>query len=185
MRKIIVFENVTVDGFMSGPNGEIDWALRDEEITEYTTKGQDSTGEFLFGRVTYQMMASFWPTPAAQAVNATYANILNSSPKYVISTSIEKADWQNTTVISELTSERITQLKEQDGKDILIFGSGTIVDQLTNLGLVDEFQLMVTPIILGKGKPLFKDLKSSVKLTLVEIHQFKNGVVFLQYRPVK
>lgn len=185
MRKIIVFENVTLDGFMAGPNGEIDWAIRDDEVTQYSKEGHDSVDMFLFGRVTYDMMASFWPTPAGQSANPVFAEFLNTSPKIVFSTTLKKADWQNAEVVKELTNEEILKLKQQPGKNMMIFGSGTIVEQLTKLGLIDEYQLMVNPVILGKGKPLFENITDKINLKLVKTKTFKSGIVLLQYQPVK
>ena len=185
MRKILVFENVTLDGFMAGPNGEIDWAIRDDEVTENSRAGQDAIDMFLFGRVTYDMMASFWPTPAGKSANQVFAEVLNNTPKIVFSTTLTKADWHNTEVMKELTTDEILKLKQQPGGNMMLFGSGTIVEQLTNLGLIDEYQLMVNPAILGKGKPLFKDIKGRIKLKLVKTKTFSNGIVLLQYRPDK
>ena len=185
MRKIIVFENVTLDGFMAGPKGELDWAIRDDEVTQYSKEGEASTDMFLFGRVTYEMMASFWPTPAGKSANPVFAGFLNNTPKIVFSTTLQTADWQNTEVSHELNKDGILKLKQQHGKNMMIFGSGTIVEQLTNLGLIDEYQLMVNPVILGKGKPLFKDIKDRINLKLVKTKTFNNGIVLLQYQPDK
>ena len=182
MRKIIVFDNVTLDGFMAGPNGELDWAMRDDEVTQYSKEGQASTDMFLFGRVTYEMMASFWPTPAGKSANPVFAEVLNNSPKIVFSSTLEKADWQNTEVVKELNKDEILKLKQQQGKNMMIFGSGTIVEQLTNLGLIDEYQLMVNPVILGTGRPLFTDIKDRITLKLVKTKTFSNGIVLLQYQ---
>ncbi|HEY6284384.1 MAG TPA: dihydrofolate reductase family protein [Ktedonobacteraceae bacterium] len=182
MRKIIVFDNVTLDGFIAGPNGELDWAIQDDEVTQYSKEGQGSTDMFLFGRVTYDMMASFWPTPAGKSANPVFAEVLNNSSKIVFSSTLEKADWQNTEVVKELTKDELLKLKQQPGKNMMIFGSGTIVNQLTNLGLIDEYQLMVNPVILGKGKPLFKDIKDRMNMKLVKTKTFNNGIVLLQYQ---
>ncbi len=182
MRKIIVFDNVTLDGFMAGPNGELDWAMRDDEVTQYSKEGQASTDMFLFGRVTYEMMASFWPTPAGKSANPVFAEVLNNSPKIVFSSTLEKADWQNTEVVKELNKDEILKLKQQPGKNMMIFGSGTIVEQFTNLGLIDEYQLMVNPVILGTGRPLFTDIKDRITLKLVKTKTFSNGIVLLQYQ---
>jgi dihydrofolate reductase len=184
MRKIIVFENVTLDGFMAGPNGELDWAIHDDEITQDSKEGQASTDLFLFGRVTYDMMASFWPTPAGKSANPVFAEVLNNSPKIVFSTTLKKADWQKTEVINELNKDELLALKQSPGKNMMIFGSGTIVDQFTQLGLIDEYQLLVNPVVLGKGKPLFKDTLDKINLNLVKTKTFNNGVVSLQYQPV-
>lgn len=180
MRKIIVFENVTLDGFMAGPNGEIDWFIQDDEVTQYSQEGQDSIDMFLFGRVTYEMMASFWPTPAGQAANPVWADGLNNTPKIVFSTTLTKAAWQKTEVMKALNKEKILKLKQLPGKNMMIFGSGTIVNQLTKLGLIDEYQLMVNPIVLGKGQPLFKDVEK-VNLELLVARNFKSGNVLLHY----
>ena len=185
MRKIIVFENVTLDGFMAGPNGELDWAIQDDEVTQNSKEGIDSIDTFLFGRVTYDMMASFWPTPTGKSANPVFAEALNNTPKIVFSTTLKKADWQNTEVVQELTKEEILKLKQLPGKNMMIFGSGTLVEQLTKLGLIDEYQLMLNPIVLGKGKPLFKDTTDRMNLTLVRAKTFKSGIVLLQYQPVK
>ena len=185
MRKIIVFENVTLDGFMAGPNGELDWAIQDDEVTQNSKEGNDSIDTFLFGRVTYDMMASFWPTPTGKSANPVFADALNNTPKIVFSTTLKKADWQNTEVVQELTKDEILKLKQLPGENMMIFGSGTLVEQLTKLGLIDEYQLMLNPIVLGKGKPLFKDTTGRINLTLVQTKTFKSGIVLLQYQPAK
>jgi dihydrofolate reductase len=185
MRKILVFENVTLDGFMAGPNGELDWAIRDDEVTEYSKEGNESADTFLFGRVTYDMMASFWPTPMGKSTNPVFAEALNNTPKFVFSKTLKKADWQNTEVLQELTKEEILKLKQLPGKNMLIFGSGSLVEQLTKLGLIDEYQLMLNPVVLGKGIPLFKDTTEKMNLTLVQARTFKSGLVLLRYQPVK
>ena len=169
---------------MAGPNGELDWSARDPkgEIAEYIRDSQSSTGTFLFGRVTYEMMASFWPTPAGKAESPIFAKILNNSPKIVFSRTLKEATWENTRLVREITKEGIMKLKQQPGNDMLILGSGTLVQQLTNLGLIDEYQLMVNPVILGSGKPLFKEVNSRIDLKMEKAKTFGNGVVLLQYR---
>jgi dihydrofolate reductase len=185
MRKILAFENVTLDGYMAGPNGEIDWAIRDEEVSEYSKEGNESTDTFLFGRVTYDMMASFWPTPMGKSANPVFADALNSAHKIVFSTTLEKAHWQNTEVAQEISKEEILKLKQLPGKNMMIFGSGSLVEQLTKLGLIDEYQLMINPVVLGKGIPLFKNITDRLNLTLLQTRTFKSGLVLLQYQPVK
>src|SRR5436309_9482314 len=129
MRKIIVFENVTLDGFMARPNGELDWAIQDDEVTQNSKEGNYSIDTFLFGRVTYDMMASFWPTPAGKSANPVFAGALNNTPKIVFSKTLQTADWQHTEVRNELTKDNILKLKQQPGENMMIFGSGTIVEQ--------------------------------------------------------
>jgi dihydrofolate reductase len=184
MRKILVFENVTLDGFMAGPNGELDWAVRDDEVTEYSKEGHDSTDMFLFGRVTYDMMASFWPTPMGKSANPVFAEALNDAHKMVFSTTLKKADWQNTEVVGEISKEKIIKLKQLSGKNMMIFGSGSLVEQLTKLELIDEYQLMMNPVVLGKGIPLFKNISDRINLNLVQTRTFKSGLVLLRYQPV-
>ena len=184
MRKILIFENVTLDGFMAGPNGELDWAVRDDEITEYSKEGHDLTDMFLFGRVTYDMMASFWPTPIGKSVNPVFAEVLNNTPKVVFSKTLKRADWQNTEVAQEITKDEILKLKQLSGKNMMIFGSGTLVEQLTKLELIDEYQLMMNPVVLGKGIPLFKNISDRINLNLVQTRTFKSGLVLLVYQPV-
>src|SRR6266480_6890022 len=137
---------------------------------------------FFFGRVTYDMMASFWPTPMGKSTNPVFAEALNNTPKIVFSKTLKKADWQNTEVAQELTKEGILKLKQRPGKNMMIFGSGTLVEQLTKLGLVDEYQLMVNPVVLGKGKPLFNNITDRMNLNLVSSKTFKSGLVLLRYQ---
>ena len=185
MRKIIVFENITLDGFMAGPNGEIDWAIRDDEVTQFSQEGQDSIDLFMFGRVTYDMMASFWPTPAGKSANPVFAEVLNNNPKIVFSRTLQDAGWQNTGIMKDLNKGELQKLKQQPGGGMMIFGSGTIVNELAALGLIDEFQLMVNPVVLGAGKPLFKETTGKLNLELVKARPFRSGIVFLQYLSAK
>ena len=139
---------------------------------------------FLFGRVTYDMMASFWPTPMGKSANPVFAEALNSAHKMVFSATLKKGDWQNTEVAEEISKEKILKLKQLPGKNMMIFGSGSLVEQLSNLGLIDEYQLMLNPVVLGKGIPLFKNNADRMKLTLVQTRTFKSGLVLLHYQPV-
>lgn len=183
MREIIVFENVTLDGFMARSNGELDWAIQDDEITQYVKEGRDPVDTFLFGRVTFEMMARFWQSPLGESSNPFFAKALSNAPKIVFSRTLEKPDWKNTKVVNELNRNSVTKLKQEPGRNMMIFGSGTIVQQLTDLGLIDEVQLIVNPIVLGKGKPLFKDIKRDMNLKLLGAKTFSNGAVLLRYRP--
>ena len=134
MRKILIFENVTLDGFMAGPNGALDWAVRDDEVTEYSKEGRDSTDLFLFGRVTYDMLASFWPTPMGKSANPVFAEALNNTHKMVFSTTLNKrrlAEYSDSSRHSP--KEKILKLKQLPGKNMMIFGSGSLVEQLTKI----------------------------------------------------
>jgi dihydrofolate reductase len=187
MRKIGVFNHVTVDGFFAGPNGEIDWfkVIKEDDEWEKYTHGQAKSGSTLmFGHTTYEMMKSYWPTPDAIKNDPGMAEVVNSSPKIVFSKALESVEegpnWKNIKILHGIRSEEILKLKEKE--DITIMGSGTIVQQLANLGLIDEYSLVVVPLILGVGKPLFKDVKKS-DLKLRESKTFKNGIVLLRYDP--
>lgn len=170
---------------MAGSKGEIDWAIRDDEVTELSSRGQDSTDLFMFGRITYDMMAGFWPTPAGKSANPTFAAILNSTSKVAFSRTLKMADWPNTELLAELNTDRILELKSRPGKTIMIFGSGSIVDQLSTLGLIDEYQLILNPVVLGRGKRLFGDTAAMMNLDLMDASTFKSGLVFLRYRPTR
>ena len=190
MRKISVFNHVTVDGFFAGPHGEIDWfkvIKKDDEYDEYTHEQSARSGNTLiFGHTTYEMMKSYWPTPDAIKNDPGMARVVNNSPKIVFSKTLknveEEPNWKNIRLFHEIKPEEIIKLKEEEGEDFTILGSGTIVQQFANLGLIDEYQLVIVPIILGAGKTLFKDVKK-MNLKLLEAKAFKNGIVLLKYRP--
>jgi len=189
MRKISVFNHVTVDGFFAGPNGEIDWfkvIKKDDEWDKYTHEAaKSSSSTLMFGHTTYEMMKSFWPTPEAIKIDPIMAEVMDNNQKIVFSKTLasvrEGPNWKNIRILNEIRREDILKLKEKE--DITIIGSGTIVQQLANLDLIDEYNLAVVPIILGVGKPLFKDVKK-MNLKLLEARTFKNGIVLLNYRPV-
>jgi len=190
MRRIVVFNNVTVDGFFAGPHGEIDWfkGNHDPEFDEFS-RAQSKTGDALiFGRMTYQMMQSYWPTPEAMKSNPDMAEVMNGIHKIVFSRTLraveEGPNWRNVRLLHEIRKEEILEFKEQKGKDIAILGSGSIVQQLTNLGLIDEYQLVVHPVILGAGKSLFAGVETK-NLRLMQTRAFKNGIVWLCYQPSK
>jgi len=190
MRKTSVFIHVTVDGFFAGPNGEIDWfkvIKKDDEWDKYTHDQSSRSGNTLiFGHTTYEMMKTYWPTADAIKNDPIMARVVNNSPKIVFSKTLQSVEegknWKNIRLFNEIRREEIVNLKEQEGKDFTILGSGTIVQQFANLGLIDEYQLVIVPIVLGAGKPLFKDVKKT-NLKLLEARAFKNGIVLLKYRP--
>ena len=136
---------------------------------------------FMFGRVSYESLAAFWPTPAGEAANKFYADSLNNTPKVVFSRTLKDPPWQNTRVLDKLDTATIDGLKQQGDGTILIFGSGTIVSQLLELDAIDEYQLLVNPIVLGKGKRLFRDVESAKRLKLAETQAFPSGIVLMRY----
>jgi len=186
MRKILVFNNVSVDGLFSDAEGGVGWAKRDnEELTEHVKQTRGDISTYLFGKTTYEMFASFWPTPAGKGANPYFAKILNEGQKVVFSKSLKKADWENTTIEPKADARAIDKLKATRGGDFLIFGSGTLVRDLTEQGLIDEYQLVLNPVILGSGRQLFSALPQAVELQLLEAKPFKNGTVLMRYKPSK
>ena len=173
MRKITVFNHLTVDGFFAGPQGEMDWFMgikKDEEYEAYTHEQSSKSGNTLiFGHTTYEMMKSYWPTPDAIRNDPGMASVVNNSPKIVFSKTLknvkEEPNWKNIRLFHEIKLEEIIKLKEQAGEDFTILGSGSIVQQFSNLGIIDDYHLVIVPVILGMGKPLFKDVnKMNLKL---------------------
>ena len=183
MRKLFSFNMVTLDGFFEGPNQDISWHNVDEEFNKFAIE-QTSTGDTLvFGRVTYQVMASYWPTPDAIKNDPIIADYMNRVPKIVVSRTLEKAEWNNTRLIKDHVAEEITKLKQQPGKDIAVFGSANLLSTLMQSDLVDEHRIMVNPVILGNGNPLFTRAKDKQKLKLIKTRMFGNGNVLLCYQP--
>ncbi len=186
MRKVIASPFVTLDGFMAGPQGEIDWnePYFDEEMANYVGKQFDSVDTIFFGRVTYQLFAQYWPTQGVKD-DPVFAEKMNTLPKIVFSRTLEKVEWNNTRLVKDHVLEEIQALKQQSGRDIVIDGSAGLIHSLTNLGLIDEYRLRIHPVVLGSGVPLFKDLKDQMSLKLVESKPFRSGVVILHYQPIR
>jgi len=187
MGTINVFNHVTVDGFFAGPNGEIDWFKsieKDADYDAYTHQQSQGGSTLVFGRTTYEMMKSYWPTAEAIASDPAMAGVMDNSPKIVFSKTLDRVEegpnWKNVRLLREIDRDEILGLK--DRTDITILGSGSIVQQFANLGLIDEYQLFTIPLVLGKGKPLFKDVRE-MNLKLHETRAFRNGVVVHRYRP--
>jgi dihydrofolate reductase len=185
MRKIISFMHISLDGFVAGPNGEMDWIKVDQEIFDHVGKRISEGDTALYGRVTYQMMESYWPTaadkPTATKHDIEHAKWYKEVHKVVLSKTMEDAELANTTIISGNLSDRINKLKQQLGNDILLFGSPTATHSLMEQGLIDGYWLFVNPIILGQGIPLFVNIKDKIKLNLLTTQQFTCGVTELNY----
>jgi len=186
MRKLLVFNNVTLDGYFADVNGDMSWAHKqDAEWQAFIAENAKGESQMLFGWKTYELMASFWPTPQAIQALPTVAERMNSASKIVFSRTLDKASWNNTKLLKgDLTAE-VQKLKNEPGPGIVIFGSGSIISQLTQEGLIDEFQVVVIPVVLGKGKSMFEGIKEKVNLKLTKSRIFGNGNVFLCYEPVK
>lgn len=186
MRKLATFTNVTLDGYFAGPEGELEWAHRaaaDPEWNAFVAGNAQGGGTLLLGRVTYDMMVSYWPTPQAKKNDPAVAEGMNRLPKIVFSRTLDKPSWENTTVVKGDVAAEVRKLKEAPGDDIAILGSGSIVSQLAQAGLIDEIQLVVHPIILGQGKTLFTGVKDAKSLTLTTTRAFANGNVLHCYEP--
>jgi dihydrofolate reductase len=189
MRKIITTTWVTLDGFIAGPNGEMEWVgeFYDEAMGTYESDIVDAADTLLLGRVTYESFAGSWPhvpdNPTTPEGEKAYARKLNAMQKIVFSKTLPTVEWNNSRLVKEIIPADIEQLKREPGRDMLIYGSASIVQALTNLGLIDEYQVLVHPVILGGGKPLFQNIKDQVKLKLVNSKTHPSGVVVLTYQP--
>ena len=192
MRKIISFMHISLDGFVAGPNGEMDWIKVDEEIFDYVGKQISKGDTALYGRVTYQMMESYWPTagdkPTATKHDIEHSQWYSKVHKVVLSKTMKdeglpagQASLTDITIISDNLSDRLNEIKQQAGEDILVFGSPTATHSLIQLNLIDGYWLFVNPIILGRGIPLFADIKEKIKLNLLTTRQFTCGVTELNY----
>ena len=180
MRKIFLFNLITLDGYFEGPNHDISWHMVDEDFNKFAIEQLNDIGTIIFGRVTYEMMASFWPTDLAKDDPET-AKLMNEASKIVVSTTLEKADWQNTRLIKDNVKNELQRLKESNGKDIAIFGSSKLAVSLIEMGLLDEIRVIVNPIILGEGTTLLKGIKNKVNLKLTKSQTFGNGNVMMFY----
>ncbi len=183
MRKIIVQEMLSADGFFCGPDGEIDWHNVDAEFNEMAIAFLDTVDTLVFGRVTYDLMASWWPKPEALKDDPIVASKMNALAKFVYSQTVEKAEWNNTTMHGAIDAEEIRAMKASPGKDIAIFGSGTIVAAFARQGLIDEYRFIVNPVVLGAGKTLFATAPDRHKLRLLGTREFSSGNVLSRYMP--
>lgn len=185
MRKIISFMHLSLDGFVAGLKGEMDWIKVDEEIFDYVGKRISESDTALYGRVTYEMMENYWPTagekPTATKHDVEHSKWYKKAHKIVLSKTIKDAGLANTTIISDHLSDNIHAIKQQPGKDILLFGSPTATHSLMQQNLIDGYWLFVNPIILGQGIPLFADIKDKIKLKLLATRQFTCGVTEMNY----
>ena len=179
-----MFNLTTIDGFFEGVNHDISWHNVDEEFNDYAMNEMFLSSDLLlFGRVTYELMAGFWPTPEAIKTDPLVAEKMNSSQKVVFSRTLNKAEWNNTMLVSSDMVEEVRKLKEQLGKGIALLGRGTIVSQLAQRGLIDEYRILVNPLVLGQGTPLFAGIRDRLNLKLLSTRAFRNGNVLLRYEP--
>jgi dihydrofolate reductase len=184
MRKLTVFNNVSLDGYFSDRHGDMRWAYRqDAEWDAFVSQNATGGGTLVFGRVTYDLMAGYWPTAAARQGNPVVAEQMNKLPKIVFSRTLERASWSNTTLIKGDVVAATRHLKQEPGPDMVILGSGSIVAQLTDARLIDEYQIALCAVVLGGGRTMFEGLERKLDLTLRKTRTFTNGNVMLWYEP--
>lgn len=176
---------MTLDGYFADTNGDMSWAHKqDPEWNAFVADNAQGGGVLLFGRVTYDLMASFWPTPFAAENFPSVAEGMNKGKKVVFSRTLDQASWNNTTLVKGDMAAEIRKMKNEPGEDMVILGSGSIVSQLAQEGLIDEFQIVVNPVVLGNGRTMFAGLKEKLTLKLTKTRAFGNGNVLLWYEPI-
>ncbi|MBI5876397.1 MAG: dihydrofolate reductase [Chloroflexi bacterium] len=183
MRNVIFQMAVSLDGYFEGPHHELDWHRVDDEFNAYAIDLLNRVDALLFGRVTYELMASYWPTPAALEDDPQVARRMNSLPKLVFSRTLERADWQNTRLVKTDAAAEVSRLKQQPGKDVAIFGSSDLALALMPDRLINEYRIFITPVVLGRGKPLFAGITERHTLALRSSRVFRSGLVCLTYAP--
>jgi dihydrofolate reductase len=179
MRKVIVWNMMTLDGYFEGPKPwEIDWHdyVWGEELKRFSLDQMQEVGTLLFGRKTYEGMVGYWPTAKGET-----AELMNIIPKVVFSNTLETAEWNNTRLVKGSAEEEVARLKQEPGKDLFILGSADLTGSLTKQGLVDEYRIGLTPVVLGGGTPMFKPSEERMRLTLLEARPMQSGAVLLRY----
>lgn len=186
MRKLVVFNSVTLDGYFTGVNGDFSWAKgnNDAEWDAFVAENAKGGGVLVFGRITYELMMSFWPTPAALKSFPVVAERMNSLPKVVFSRTLDTASWNNTKLVKEDMEAEIRKMKKEPGEDMVLMGSGTVVSQLAREDLIDEYQIVMTPVVLGEGRTMFDGIKEKLTFKLTKTRTFSNGNVLLCYEPL-
>jgi dihydrofolate reductase len=184
MRKLTVFNTVSIDGYFADAGSDMSWAHKqDPEWNAWVNDNASGGGVLMFGRVTYDLMTIYWPTPMAAKNDPVVARRMNEMPKIVVSRTMDQPKWNNTTLIKSDLAASVRKLKQQPGDDICILGSGSIIAQLAPERLIDAYQLVVSPIVLGKGKTLFEGVKDRLGMKLTSTRAFGNGNVLHCYEP--
>lgn len=186
MRKLFLFMMVSLDGYFEGENHDLSWHNADnKEFNDYAIEQTKNVGTLLFGHRTYDLMRDYWPTEDARKNDPIVAEQMNTTPKIVFSKTLEKVEeteyWENVRLIAHNVSEEIKKLKAESGKDLAVYGSNNLAVSLLEIGLLDEIRIMVNPVVIGKGTPLFKGIKSKLSFHLLNTKSFKNGNVLLTY----
>jgi dihydrofolate reductase len=188
MRKLTAFNSITVDGYFTDDHGDMGWAYDvepDARFDAFVAGNAGSGGQLLFGRVTYELMAGYWPTAQALKDRPEVAEGMNRAQKVVFSRTLKDAAWSNTQIVKGDLKAAVSGLKQQKGPDMAILGSGSLIAQLAPLGLIDEYQMVLTPVALGGGRTMFEGIPKRLKLRLLETRAFDNGKVFLRYAPTR
>jgi dihydrofolate reductase len=187
MRKLIVFNHMSLDGYFTDANGDMSFAHNDNQDAEwdaFVASNASGGGILLFGRITYELMANFWPTPFAAEHMPLVAERMNNLPKVVFSRTLDNASWNNTKLVKGDMTGEIRRMKKGSGEDMVILGSGSMVSQLAQEGLIDEYQIVVDPVVLGKGRTMFEGIRAKLPLRLKKTRTFGNGNVLVCYVPM-
>jgi len=182
MRKLFLFMMVSLDGFFEGPDHELDWHNVDAGFNGFAVKQLDEAGILLFGRITYEMMASFWPTEQGIKVDPETARRMNSMQKIVVSGTLNDSGWNNTRIVREIGE--LVKIKREAGKPFLLLGSSGLAASLLPMGLIDEIRIMVNPIVLGNGRTLFRGIEGKTKMKFISSRVFRSGNILIKYRPL-
>src|SRR5690625_314428 len=187
MRKVILSMLVSLDGYIEGPNHEQDWFTWDEEMETYMQNFIQTVDTFIYGRKSYEMMVDYWPHAASDPAwpnrDQEFVDTMNNYPKLVLSRTLNKVEW-NATLIKSHIAEEISNIKKQSGKDLALFAGAETAATLMKHNLIDEYRLIINPVILGKGKSLFNNLKEPLNLNLIKTQSFPSGIVILHYQPI-
>ncbi len=194
MRRIVTFNHLTADGYFAASDGNLEWVVQDAGVAKAGVQGMRGTDTVLFGRRTYELFAGFWPHalddgptapdphgPGRSREMRAMATWLNEATKLVFSRTLKDVTWRNSRLLHELDPREIEDMKKQPGKNMIVFGSGSIASQLTRHGLVDEYQFVVSPVLLGSGRPLLSGASKGARLDLVEVKRYPSGCVMLRY----
>ena len=184
MRRLTVFNLMSLDGYIAGAGGDISWHNVDEEFQELAKAASNSGNTLLFGRVTYQLMSSYWPTSEAIKNDPVVARGMNSAEKIVFSRTLDKVGWNNTRLVTGDMVSEVRRLKQGSGKGLTVLGSGSIISQLAQERMIDEFEILLNPVVLGQGKTMFEGLADRFSLKLIKARTFGNGNILLNYEPL-
>jgi len=183
MGKLTIFDFISLNGFYKGPGDDISWNMHAKEETLFSEDRMKNGNSLLFGRVTYEMMAGYWQQEDVIINDPIIAKGMNSAEKFVISKTLDKADWPGTTLLKGDLVEEVKKLKQRD-KDITVLGSGSVITQLADAGLIDLYQVMIFPVLLPAGTPVFSNIANNIRLKCVSSKTFKSGTVVLDYEPI-